>query len=58
MFVVHLAAAPELSAEVQNQPGCPSDLHMLALKMQLIRCQIYIQVTDLEFFKGIDAGHG
>lgn len=57
VFVVHLAVAPELSTEVQSQPGCHRDLHILALKMQLIRCQIYIQATDLEFFKGIDAGH-
>lgn len=58
MFVVQLAAAPELSPEVQSQPGCHRDLHILALKMQLITCQIYIPATDLELFKGIDAGHG
>lgn len=56
MFVVHLAATPELSTEVQSQPGCCRDLHILALKMQLMRCHIYIQASDLEFFKGIDAG--
>lgn len=39
------------------EPACRRDLHILALKMQLIRCQIYTQATDLEFFKGMDAGH-
>lgn len=52
-----MAAAPGLSTEVQSQPGCCRDLHILALKVQLIRCQIYIHATDLEFFKGIDVGH-
>lgn len=31
--------------------------NILALKMQLIRCHIYIQATNLEYFEGIDTGH-
>lgn len=29
----------------------------LALKMQLIRCHIYTEAKNQEFFKGRDAGH-
>lgn len=61
MFCLHpqpacVCSAPGCCSRTEYwsaEPACCRDLHILAVKMQLIRCQIYIQAKDLEFFKGM-----